>query len=118
MNVFATVLGVLAVAFAASAALVPEPQPEFEGDDMLAGAGLVFNGDTNDVELFANNDDHFESTEEKLEAMGIDVKSLHPSILEDSQLLVVSIPYVGLFSLKNKLNIIIMQNVCIVCSPN
>lgn len=76
MNVFATVLCVLVVAAAASAALVPELEPEFEV--------------SNELEFYAQQE-HFESTVAKLEAMGIDVKSLDRSVLEDAQLMVVSI---------------------------
>lgn len=88
MKVFATLINVLALTALGWAAAVPEDIFDLE-NEVEQGVGLVFDGENSEMDFFVN-DAEVLTTEQKLEAMGIDSRSIHPSILEDAQLLVVS----------------------------
>lgn len=84
MNVFATLVSVLAVASVATASGLTlghgdlEEEVFFEVDDL--------SDDAPDSYVSAQN----VTTEQKLQSMGIEARWIHPSIWEDANLLVVS----------------------------
>lgn len=89
MNLFVTVVGVLAVSSLGSSAGVPLSNDGLE-ERIEKAASVLFDGADQGQDFFTEGKDDL-SVEQKIQAMGIDPTTIHYSILEDAKLLVVSI---------------------------